>query len=350
MMQKRALLVVCLLSLGLAGCGGEEVPRSGLPLVPIGAEQGRPAAGPAPTVAARDAALPGRLLFARAGDLWLWQGDAGHQITSRGDLTQPAWSPDGGHIAAVRRAESSSDIVLLAPDGSETAQITRSGTQFPPHSYERIYNTTWSLYPTFAPDGAEIAFAAQPAPPFGSPAADYFTALYTAQPLAGGGRSLRFAPAEGNVGRTAWSPDGGAIVFAYSPAAGEPPHLLRFDRRTGSVAPPQGVPEQSYDPAFSPDGRWLAFAARDAGRTDLFVVSAAGGAPLRLTSLGTARAPAFSPDGTRLAFLAVAPGENRFDLWALALSPEADALRAGAPRRLTEGAALDADAGLSWGP
>src|SRR5262249_29181871 len=100
------------------------------------------------------------------------------------------------------------------------------------------------------------------------------------------------------------------------------------------------------------DGRWLAFAARAEGRTDVFAMpfGASPAAPKRLTSLGTARAPAFSPDGKLLAFLAIAPGANSFDLWVVDLQPGPDgAPQPGQPRRVTQGMGLDADSGVAWG-
>src|SRR5688572_32768606 len=36
-------------------------------------------------------------------------------------------------------------------------------------------------------------------------------------------------------------------------------------------------------PRFSPDGKWIAFASNRYGNYDVFIVSAAGGAPRRLT-------------------------------------------------------------------
>jgi TolB protein len=73
------------------------------------------------------------------------------------------------------------------------------------------------------------------------------------------------------------------------------------------------------------------------------------GTPLRLSDLGAARAPAFSPDGHQIAFLAIAPGDGGFDLWVADLATDASGgLRAGTPRRLTNGLGLDADSGLSW--
>ena len=72
----------------LAACSSapaEPTPQPALaPLKP------RPtAAGPAPTVAAEGAELPGRLVFVQGGNLWLWQGETGSQISNAGDATSP---------------------------------------------------------------------------------------------------------------------------------------------------------------------------------------------------------------------------------------------------------------------
>src|SRR4051794_35516443 len=64
-----------------------------------------------------------------------------------------------------------------------------------------------------------------------------------------------------------------------------------------------------YDPAWSPDGKLIAFADRDEGaggsRGDLYVMNADGTNMRKLTdstggSLRGARYPAWSPDGTRV--------------------------------------------------
>ncbi|HWQ11746.1 MAG TPA: hypothetical protein VNL77_03045 [Roseiflexaceae bacterium] len=341
----------CLALLLLAACGPSPAappPPPTAALLPLGTATPRPA-GPAPTVASASGALPGRLLFVSGGDLWLWQGEHGSQLTSTGDALHPAWSPTGDRIAFVRRGESFSDLVLLQAAGGEALPLTDNGSKEPPRSFERIYDVVWAFYPAFAPDGTALAFVSQYGPPFGSPATDYHLALFSA-PAAGGGRTLLYADEGGHVGRLAYAPDGSAIVFAYGPAGAGVPRLYRYDTAAGAAEPLAGAPEQSYDPAFSPDGRWLAFAMRDAGGTDVFALPVEGGAPVRLTSMGAARAPAFSPDGTQLAFLAIAPGENSFDLWVLELRRAADgSLAPGAPRRITNGMRLDADSGVAWG-
>jgi TolB protein len=319
-------------------------------LAPLGPQPtGRPA-GPAPTIVAKGPALPGRLLFVQGGNLWLWQSEAGRQLTSAGDAFQPAWSPDGGRIAYIQRGESYSDLMIMPASGGEPLYLTADGPASSVYSYERIYASKWAFYPAWSPDGAEIAFASQYGPPSGSPATDYHLSLFTTPAGAGGGRQQLYADENGHVGRLAYAPDGSAIVFAYGPSGQGKPALYRYTRSSGAVAPLPGAPEQSYDPAFSRDGRYLAFAARDGGRTDVFAMPTGSGALVRLTSLGAARAPAFSPDGKLLAFLAIAPGTNSFDLWVVELQIGADgALSAAVPRQITHDMALDADSGVAWG-
>src|SRR5215813_11513119 len=52
------------------------------------------------------------------------------------------------------------------------------------------------------------------------------------------------------------------------------------------------------NPAFSPDGKWIAYSAEFDGNTDVYLVSADGGMPRRLTwHPGPDIAQGFTPDG-----------------------------------------------------
>jgi TolB protein len=352
-----------LLALVLASCGDAPVaptPQPALvPLRPAATTVVAAAAAAPPTVVAAGAELPGRLLFVQGGNLWLWQGASGRQITSSGDAFQPAWSPDGKRIAYIRRVQSYSDLMVMPADGGEPLRLTEDGPDESVYSYERIYASLWAFYPTWSPDGTTIAYVSQAGPPSGSPAGEYNMSLFTiAAGAEAGPRRQIHADDDAHIGRPAFAPDGESIVFARAPRREDRPALFRYDRAADRAAAIPGAPEQSYDPAFSPDGRWLAFAARvpSAGSgetgegTDVFVMPAAGGLPSRLTNAGTARAPAFAPDGRQLAFLAIAPGGHSFDLWVVDLQAgTGGALQAGQPRQITRDVQIDADSGVAWG-
>ncbi|NLE72842.1 MAG: S9 family peptidase [Actinomycetales bacterium] len=122
-------------------------------------------------------------------------------------------------------------------------------------------------------------------------------------------------------GTPAVAPDGSAAVVAVThpdlEADTEVGHLWRVP--LDGSAPPRPFTRGGRDtsPAWSPDGRWVAFLRRvpdePKGRPQLHVVEAAGGEPVRLTDapLGVAD-PRWSPDSRRLAFVARVPEEGRY--------------------------------------
>jgi len=63
-------------------------------------------------------------------------------------------------------------------------------------------------------------------------------------------------------------------------------------------------PGLEIDPAISPDGKMIAYAARSSGKMSLYVRQIAGGRPVALTDglPGDSRWPQWSPDGTQISF------------------------------------------------
>ncbi len=227
--------------------------------------------------------------------------------------SSPRWSPDGRYLAFVRKGdEGSPQIWLLPTAGGEARQLTRV--------------RGGCTGPVWSPDGRTLAFVAKVRP--GPLAADgrdeeekdpflrfnkdvkVVTRLWYRLDNAGFFDERRtqiglIAVADPDAPPRYPNGNGGATA---GPAAAAPPVALTsgdFDH---------------HDPAFSPDGSLVAFSAHrspeadwEVGVRDIWVVPAAGGEPRRLTGgdLG-AVGPAFSPDGRQLAFTASLPGEQGY--------------------------------------
>jgi dipeptidyl aminopeptidase/acylaminoacyl peptidase len=125
------------------------------------------------------------------------------------------------------------------------------------------------------------------------------------------------------------SPDGRMVVVAVAR-----PDLQADEYRsqlwavpTDGSAPARPLTSGHRDsaPAFSPDGRWLAYlGAEPGGRPQIWLLPTAGGAPRRLTDhhLG-AGAPVWSPESRRLAYTARVPEPGRYGT-AAGVSPGAE--------------------------
>lgn len=94
--------------------------------------------------------------------------------------------------------------------------------------------------------------------------------------------------------------DGDYAVYAMGAAGGGE------NRLTEAADGPSSSPRRVFfqvEPAWSPDGRRIAFASRRAGTFDIYVMSADGTGTRRLTSAKDHdKHPTWSPDGSRIAF------------------------------------------------
>ncbi|MGA2863422.1 MAG: hypothetical protein ABSF95_02935 [Verrucomicrobiota bacterium] len=94
-----------------------------------------------------------------------------------------------------------------------------------------------------------------------------------------------------------WSPEGKQIALRRNE------RILTRDLATGAekLLSPADWPHCS-GPAWSPDGKSIAFAARWEAGNGIFIVPAAGGKPAKVYDQQGACEPHWSPDGTRLVY------------------------------------------------
>lgn len=191
-------------------------------------------------------------------------------VTGDRDLcTSPAWSPDGTRLAyLVQSGGGGYPQLAVRGDGGQTR-----------------------VYPGLLPEGV-VAFAWAP----DSRRLCLVGPEHTPSPDPEGARPRV-------IEKLPYKSDG--VGFTHDRSA----HLHLFDVESESLRALTSGPWQDRDPAWSPDGRSIAFASgrhegrgRDLG-ADLYVLCVGSGELRRLTgTVGQVHEPSWSPDGTLLAY------------------------------------------------
>ena len=104
----------------------------------------------AATPRAQAFSLPGTIYIAQSGALYSFSAGRFHQLTPEAGWTQPALSPDGNTLIAVKRSSLFSDVYLLTRFGNVTAQLTNNVA--PARDRWDTGANTWSFYPRLSPD------------------------------------------------------------------------------------------------------------------------------------------------------------------------------------------------------
>jgi TolB protein len=145
-------------------------------------------------------------------------------------------------------------------------------------------------------------------------------------------REMYLPQATSGPSALAWSPDGGELVISMQGS------LWRLVPGSGSARQVTDGPGYDYQPDWSPDGRFIAYASYRDDAVDLWELETATGRTLPLLrNRAVNLEPRFSPDGTRLAFVSTVYN-RRFHIHTLDMENG----EAGALTRLTE----DHDSGL----
>jgi Tol biopolymer transport system component len=112
----------------------------------------------------------------------------------------------------------------------------------------------------------------------------------------------------------AWSPDGRQIAFISDRDGNAEIYLMQTDG--SNLRRLTNHPADDWPAAWSPDGQRLVFASNRDENWNLYLVSVEGSPALRLTNApGDEREPVWSPDGQMIAF-AYGDGQN-WDIYAI---------------------------------
>jgi Tol biopolymer transport system component len=232
------------------------------------------------------------------GNLWILnlETQQNRQVTFEHDpqlaIGVPVWSPDGKHIAYVKRGLTAwnVDLWLMNPDGSDAHKVSDGGG--------------WACW---SPDSQWLYF---------SPPSQNGFRIDKASPAGGGNLLVR---AEGQKPA---ADSRGKLFFVQSL-----PALNGLSDMEMLVADPENGPARRLarisgsrlsswllmQPVLSPDGKWLAVLLTDGPTTDIWAQPTAGGPMRRITDFGRqatfiTRRVSWSSDGHSL-YAAVGKGE-----------------------------------------
>jgi Tol biopolymer transport system component len=218
------------------------------------------------------------------------------------DAMQPAWSPHGQRIAYWGLADNNSgqrDLWTVGADGRETVRITNDAA------------FDWS--PAWSPDGHSLYFSS-------NRSGGYSLWRVAIDETTGhAGDPIAVPVPRPGIEHLSFSADGVLIAMA-SFTSQQRLEALEFDPERSTIGARRRLTNSTEDegtPAVSPDGQWIAFhKTHNDNQEDLSVIRSDGGGLRDVThDIARDRVPRWSADGRRIIFYSDRSGTSQ--IWSV---------------------------------
>jgi serine/threonine-protein kinase len=228
-----------------------------------------------------------------------------------GEARSIVWMEQNGATTPLRPLASSWQDIRVSPDGRRLAMDVFEGSRSDVWVYDTTRDTLTRITfdgtgsnPIWTPDGGRIVFR------------------LTGESGTGVGLGWRRADGTGDVQRLtdtsgggqipmSWNPDGTLLAFQQqNPSTGWDVMVLPVGGNEGSgwtpgsPTPILGARSWESEPAFSPDGRWLAYSFNESGQGEVYVRPFPGSGGQWLISNGGGRLPRWSRSRPELFYVA----------------------------------------------
>jgi TolB protein len=187
-----------------------------------------------------------------------------------GSNFHPAFSPDGSQIAFTSNRDGDSEIYVMNRDGGNVRRLTN--------------NNAIDSSPTWSPGGTQIAFVSNRASPL-------TPRLYLMNADGSSQRPVNMPG--GHVDKPTWAPAPyNEIAFSARVGGGFDIHV--YDIATQAVRSVTSGEGSNESPAYSANGKHIAFSSTRQGRAQIFTIGRDGKGVRQITREGTNTLPAWS--------------------------------------------------------